>query len=564
MVKIAFIISVLALTLLPPQRGHEQAADIVFRNGNIYTANDKQPKAQAVAVKDGRFIYVGTDAGIKSYIGKDTKVIDLRGQTTLPGLTDSHYHLIGVGQRELMLNLEGTTNLQDFLAKVKLQVGKTKPGAWVYGRGWIETFWKPPVFPTRADLDSIAPNNPVFLVRADGHGAVVNSAALKIAGITKDTKDPFGGRIQKDLKTGEPSGMLLDNAQDLVEKHIPPPTMDDLEKAILVGVERSLRMGLCQIQNAGSVYHPDVELIRKLYDEGKIKLRIYNAVYGPGPNAERLMKEGPTIDAYDHRFTMRTIKVVSDGALGSRGAALLQPYSDYPTSGFMTVKDSDLVPMLEEALRTGIQVETHAIGDRANRTILDDYETALKAVPADQRKIDDPRWRMEHAQIVNPADIPRFAKLHIIPSMQASHAIGDLHFAPSRLGLDRLAGAYAWQSFIKEGLMVAGGSDAPVEQGNPMIEFYAAVARKDLKGFSGPGWHPEERLSRGQALKMLTLWPAYAAFQENEKGSIEPGKLADMTVLSADIMKVPELQIPKTHCVLTVISGEVVYDSNGN
>ncbi|MGH9759592.1 MAG: amidohydrolase [Blastocatellia bacterium] len=561
--KTALILMIASLML--PLRGsaYKRAdwADVVFQNGNFYTANDKAPRAQAVAVKDERFIYVGSNSGAQRYIGGNTRVVDLHGRTALPGLTDAHYHLLGVGERELTLNLEGITNLQDFLAKVKAQVDKTKPGAWVTGRGWIETFWAPPVFPTRWDLDKISPNNPVFLGRADGHGAVANSVALKIAGIDKDTANPFGGQILKDLKTGEPTGMLLDNAQGRVTIHIPAPTLDDVEKDILVGVERSLKMGLCQIQNAGSVYHPDIELLRRLYEEGKIKIRIYNAVYGPGPNAERFLKEGPTIDAYDHRFTMRTIKVVSDGALGSRGAALLEPYSDYPTSGFMRVKDAELVPMLEKALRAGIQVETHAIGDKANRVILDDYEKAFNDVPAGQRKVADPRWRMEHAQIVSPADIPRFAKLHIIPSMQPSHAISDLHFAPSRLGMDRLKGAYAWQSFIKEGCVVAGGSDAPVEQGNPMIEFYAAVARKDLKGFSGEGWHPEEKVTRDQALKMFTLWPAYAAFQEEEKGSIEVGKLADLTVLSADIMTIREAEIPKTHAVMTIIGGEVVYDS---
>src|SRR5213076_1413087 len=248
--------------------------------------------------------------------------------------------------------------------------------------------------------------------------------------------------------------------------------------------------------------------------------------------------------------------------LGSRSAALLAPYSDAPdTSGFLTVKEENLLPVLEEALRKGIQCETHAIGDWANRFVLDEYEKALQAVPRNQRKIAEPRWRIEHSQIVNPTDIPRFAKLGIIPSMQPSHAIGDLHFAPSRLGMDRLKGAYAWNSFLKAGVIIPGGSDAPVERGEPMIEFYAAVARKDVKGYSGEGWHPEEAVSRDQALKMLTIWPAYAAFEENVRGTIEVGKLADLTVLSADIMKIPEMEILKAHCVMTVIGGEIVYET---
>ena len=291
-------------------------------------------------------------------------------------------------------------------------------------------------------------------------------------------------------------------------------------------------------------------------------MRIYKAVYGPGASANRLIAEGPIIGDFQNRLTVRTIKVVSDGALGSRGAALLAPYSDAPdTSGFLTVKAEDLRPMLIEALRKGIQVETHAIGDKANRFILDEYETALKAVPRADRKVANPRWRVEHAQIVNPTDIPRFAKLGIIPSMQPSHAIGDLFFAPKRLGMDRLKGAYAWESFIKSGVVVPGGSDAPVERGEPMIEFYAAVARKDQKGFSAEGWHPEEAVTRPQALKMFTVWPAYAAFEEKLRGTIELGKLADLTILSADIMTIPELEILQTKCVMTVINGEIVFEA---
>jgi predicted amidohydrolase YtcJ len=418
------------------------------------------------------------------------------------------------------------------------------------------------VFPTRWDLDKVAPNNPVILGRADGHGAVANSAALKIAGVDKNTPNPFGGEVSKDKQSGEPNGMLLDAAQGLVRRRVPPTTAADDERAVELGVKRDIEVGWTQIQDAGGSYH-DVDIFKKLYEAGTIKLRIYKAVYGPGPNATRLLNEGPIIGAYGNRLNVRSIKVVSDGALGSRGAALLAPYSDAPdTSGFLTVKAEELRPMLVEALRKGIQVETHAIGDRANRFILDEYETALKAVPAAERKIVEPRWRVEHAQIVNPADIPRFAKLGIIPSMQPSHAIGDLFFAPKRLGFARLAGAYAWESFIKSGVVVPGGSDAPVERGEPMIEFYAAVARKDQKGFSSEGWHPEEAVTRAQALKMFTIWPAYAAFEEKLRGTIETGKLADLTILSADIMTIPPLEILKTRCVMTVINGEIVYEAS--
>src|SRR5947209_2674774 len=554
-------LSLLFFCLTPSFLSPAEPADVVFVNGNVYTVNEKQPRAEAIAVNGDRIVFVGSNANAKRFQGGGTRVIDLHGETVVPGMTDAHYHLIGGGQREMNLNLEGLTNLEAFLAKVKERVDRAKPGEWVTGRGWIETFWKPPVFPTRWDLDRISPNNPVFLTRADGHGAVANSAALKIGGVTKDSKDPFGGQILRDKKTGEPVGMLLDNAQRFVAQQIPATTQADIERAVILSNKRSIQLGLTQIQDPGGSYR-DVDLYKKLYGEGKLKLRIYKAVYGPGPEAKRLLSEGPIIEAFGNRFNLRTIKVVSDGALGSRGAALLAPYSDTPdSSGFLRVKEEDLLPMLKEALQKGIQVETHAIGDYANRFILDQYEQALNAVPKSERKIAEPRWRDEHSQIVNPIDIPRFATLGIIPSMQASHAIGDLHFAPSRLGMKRLEGAYAWQSFIKSGVIVPGGSDAPVERGEPMIEFYAAVARKDIRGFSGEGWHPEERVTREEALNMLTIWPAHAAFEEDVRGSIEVGKLADLTILSADIMKIPEMEILKTHCVMTVIGGEIVYEA---
>jgi predicted amidohydrolase YtcJ len=558
--RILFAILGLLLVSLAPGGVKVEPADLIFINGNVYTVNDEHPHAEALAVRMDRIVFVGSNTEAKKYQGPKTRVVDLHGATVLPGLTDAHHHLSGVGFREMTLNLEGITNLEDFLAKVKARVDQAKPGEWVTGRGWIETFWQPPVFPTRWDLDKVSPNNPVILQRADGHGTVINSAALKIAGITKNTPNPFGGEISKDKQSGEPNGMLLDAARDLVANHIPPTSRADAERAIVLGVQRDIGLGWTQVQDPGGTY-AEVDLFKKLYGEGKIKLRIYKALSSPGKEAQRLFSEGPIIGAYGNRLTLRAIKVYVDGSLGSRSAALLEPYSDAPdTSGFLTIKEAELLPLLEEALRKGIQVETHAIGDRGNRFILDEYEKALKAVPSAQRKINDPRWRVEHAQIVNPADIRRFAKLGIIPSMQPSHAIGDLHFAPSRLGINRLAGAYAWNSFIRSGVVVPGGSDAPVERGEPMIEFYAAVARKDMKGFSGVGWHPEEAVTREQALKMFTIWPAYVAFEENLRGTIEVGKLADLTVLSADIMKIPEMEILKTRCLMTVIGGEIVYE----
>jgi predicted amidohydrolase YtcJ len=547
-----------------PVIAHSQQADLVLKGANIYTADDNAPRAQAVAVTGQRIVFVGSDADVQKYVGPHTRVVTLEGATVVPGMTDSHYHFLGVGQRELSFNLEGTKSLSDLQSRLKARVAGTKPGDWVVGRGWIETFWTPPVFPTRSDLDQVSPNNPVILGRADGHGAVVNSAALKIAGVDRNTPNPFGGEISKD-KNGEPNGMLLDHAQQLVRKFVPASTAPDPEQAAMAADRRSIALGWCEIQDPGGSF-ADVDVYKKLFGEHKLSIRIYKAVYGPGPEADRLLKEGAQVATFDHHLTVRSIKVVSDGALGSRGAALLAPYSDdSTTSGFLTVQADPLRPMLIDALKRGIQVETHAIGDRANRFILDEYQRAFDAVPAAERPIAQPRWRDEHAQIVSPTDLPRFAKMGIIASMQPSHAIGDLFFAPRRLGMDRLKGAYAWQTLLKSGAMVVGGSDAPVERGEPMIEFYAAVARKPLPsratGEPLVGWHPEEAMTREQALKAFTAWPAFAAFEEHDKGTITAGKLADFTVLSADIMTEPEPEILTTKNLMTIIGGQVVFDS---
>lgn len=547
-----------------PSAATAETAQTVFINGNIYTMNERQPRAEAIAVKEARIVFVGSNAEAKKRQTAETKTIDLAGKTVVPGLTDSHCHIFGIGEREMNLNLEETNTLEAFLAKVKERVAKTERGKWITGRGWIETFWKPPQFPTRQDLDKIAPDNPVFLTRADGHAAIANSAALALAKIDKNTPAPFGGEILKDKKSGEPNGMLIDKAQALVRQHIPKPSEAERRDAFVRGAQREIELGWCQIQNAGGDL-ADLAPMRQAFEAGQVKLRVYNAVYAPGPAAEQLLREGILINQFDHRYTLRTLKVPFDGALGSRGAALLEPYADAPeTSGFLTQKEEELQPILEEALRRGVQVETHAIGDRANRVILDLYEKALKAVPPEQRKIREPRWRVEHAQIVSVPDIPRFAKLGIIASMQPSHAISDLFFAPSRLGKERLAGAYAWQSLLKSGAIICGGSDAPVERGEPMIEFYSAVTRKSIKGESHDGWHPEQAVSREQALKMFTILAAYAAFEEQDKGSIEVGKLADLTILSKDIMKIPEPEILNTSCAMTVIGGEVVFERNSN
>ncbi|MEK7269314.1 MAG: amidohydrolase [Planctomycetota bacterium] len=555
-----FLIFAVAVASIPACGGKREPAEILFRGGTFHTGEEKTPRAEAVAVRGGRIVFVGTDAEARQWTGPATKVVNLAGATAVPGMTDCHAHLAAIGAKTMTLDLAGSASLDEMLARLKARVERAAAGEWVTGQGWIETFWKPPEFPTRRDLDRVSPRNPVLLFRIDGHGAVANSEALRLAGVGKGTPNPPGGEIVRDASTGDPAGMLVDGAIDLVSSRVRSIERVDPDEAIVRGARRCVEAGWCEIHDAGGSA-AEAERIARLVIEGKIRLRIYKAVSGPSPASDALLRQGPPTPDPDGRFRLRAIKIVLDGSLGSRGAALLAPYSDHEGSGLLFHREEDLLPTLAQALRQGVQVETHAIGDRANRMALDVYEKAFAAVPPGERKIREPRWRIEHAQILDPADIPRFARLGVIASMQPSHAISDLHFAPRRLGLERLAGAYAWKSLRQSGAVVAGGSDAPVEKGDPLVEFTAAVARKDLSGFSGPGWHPEQALSRDEALRLFTSAAAYAAFEESDRGTLAPGKRADLTVFSADIMTIPAASIPKARCLMTVIGGDIAYEA---
>lgn len=530
--------------------------DLLLLHGNIYTGNTAHPKAEAIAVRDGRILFAGPAAEAEPYRKDAVRVIDLGGRTLLPGLNDAHMHLYGIGNRELSFDLEGTKGIPELRERLRARIASAGPKKWIVGRGWIETHWAPAAFPTARDLDDLSPDNPVVLKRADGHALVANSVALRLARIDRTTPNPSGGEILHYPDSGEATGMLIDEAMGLVDRIVPPPTQKEIEQALVTGAQREISLGWTGVQIAGHDY-AEAETVRRLVATGKIKLRIYDAVSAPGADADQLFAVGRIIGESDGRYTRRGVKLYIDGALGSRGAALLAPYNDYASRGLLMHDPAKLLPFLQEALRRGIQVETHAIGDRGNRMMLDLYEQAFASELVTERS--DPRWRIEHAQVLSPDDIPRFARLGVIASMQPSHAIGDLYFAPKRLGSERLSGAYAWQSLREAGAMLAGGSDAPVERGEPMIEFYAAVARRALDGFADADWHLEQRLTREQALQMFTVGPAYAAFEERERGTIEAGKRADFTVLSADIMTIPEPEILKTRCLLTIVGGEIVY-----
>jgi hypothetical protein len=535
------------------------SGSLVLLNGSIHTGVPGQPRAEAVVAIDGRIDHVGSNDEARRRAPADARVVDLKGATVFPGLADAHAHLAGIGWRELHFDLTGIESLAALQQRLRERAA-TDPGKWIVGRGWIESKWSPAAFPGRTDLDEAVASRPVMLERADGHAVVVNSLALTIAGINRDTPDPPGGEILRDPATGLPTGMLIDNAVDLVQRHVPPLTNEDLTRALAAGAERSARLGWTQLQIPGTNWN-EIEQICRLYAAGRIKIRLYAAIDGPGPDAERLLALGGKYQSCDPRLAVRAIKLYMDGALGSRGAALEQPYSDSPAStGLLRNAPEEVLRIAIAGLKSGIQIQTHAIGDRGNRIALDQYERALAAVPPGERAGAEPRLRIEHAQVIGAADLPRFRKLGVLASMQTSHAISDMLFAPARLGPARIAGAYAWRSLLDAGAVIAGGSDAPVEAGDPLVEFYAAVARRTLEGYAGPDWGLDQRLTREEALGILTRGPAWAAFEEHERGTIEPGKNADFSVFSADLMTIPEAQIPKQRALMTVIGGEIVFE----
>jgi predicted amidohydrolase YtcJ len=554
--RLGFIAALTAGLLAPacqPQQAAAPAPDAIFYHATIYTGLDGTAPVEAVSVRDGRIVATGKTDELLKTARATTHKIDLGGTFLYPGFTDAHAHLMGIGEREMTLNLDKVASVAE-LVSVVAEAAKTAPaGQTLQGRGWIETHWPEKRFPNRHDLDAVTGERPTVLVRADGHALVANTAALKAAKIDgKPKSQPDGGRVEVG-KDGAPTGMLIDNAMGLLSSLSTKPTETYVDLAYEKGAAREIGLGWTGVHNM-SVPGAYVARINALSDAGKLNLRIYNAVDGKD------FDMGVFGETRDAMVITHAIKLYMDGALGSRGALLEEPYSDQPeTSGLERSHKAETLALMKKAYAAGIQVCVHAIGDKGNQQTLDWMEETFKAAP--DYATADKRWRIEHAQILRLEDIPRFKQLKIIPSMQASHAIGDLYFAPARLGPRRLGGAYAWRSLIEAGAIIAGGSDAPVEQGDPRIEFYAAVARKDLKGNRGSDadWHPEQAVSRVQALKMFTLWPAYASFREKELGTIEPGKLADFTGFSADIMTIPEAEVLTVNPTITVVGGKVVY-----
>ncbi len=540
----------------PPETIAADAADSIYSGGPIYTADDAQAMVETVAVRDGLIVYAGDAASLPDgLMGEATRSIDLDGAAMYPGFTDAHVHVMGLGARERLLNLEGTSSIADLQARVAVAADGLPEGAVLEGRGWIETHWPEERFPNRQDLDAVAPDIAVFLRRADGHALVANSLALEMAGITADSVAPEGGDILRD-EEGEPTGMLIDAAMGPVGALGSNFEGEDRANVYMEGAWSAARYGWTGAHDM-SVPWADVAMIEAMSEDLPVRVYISANPDAFGP----LVRDGHVISD-NRRVIARAIKLYMDGALGSRGAALLAPYSDDPAnSGLMLSREDETLSGMVTALQEGIQLNIHAIGDRGNQLLLDWIEEAQSAVPADQRAIADARWRDEHTQIVDPADIPRFAELGVIPSMQPSHAIGDLFFAPDRLGQDRLDGAYAWRALIDSGVVIAGGSDAPVERGDPRIEFYAAVARRALDGTQTEDWRPDQAVTRNEALRMFTAWPAYASFREDELGRIVEGLRADFTVFSDDIMTIPEADILTVEPVMTVLDGEIVWQA---
>jgi predicted amidohydrolase YtcJ len=528
-------------------------ADLIVTARVIHTADSAAPTAEAFAVRDGRFVAVGARSDVMALRGPGTRLLELPDATVLPGLADAHAHLADLGFSLQSVDLRGVDSYAEVVRRVAERARSVPAGRWITGNGWDQNRWAGKRFPTAAALDSAVPDHPVILDRIDGHAVLVNHAAMKAAGITSATRDPVGGRVER-LPGGAPSGVFVDNAMALIRRAVPAPTDEEIKAAVAQGAGFANRWGLVSVHDMGEP-EQTIDQIEALAQAGQLPLRVYVMVGDDSAALEHYFARGPQQALYNGHVWIRGIKLYADGALGSRGAALLAPYSDDPgNSGLLVSSEAHLEQRTEAALRHGFQVSTHAIGDRGNRNALDAYAAALVTVPTP-----DARLRVEHAQVLSPEDIPRFARLGVIPSMQASHQTSDMPWAEDRLGPVRIKGAYAWRSLLSTGVIIPNGTDFPVEQVNPLITFHSAVTRQDSTGNPPGGWYPDQRMTRDEALKSMTIWAAHAAFQDSLMGSIVVGKYADFTVLDRDIMTVPADQIMQAHFVATYLGGNAVY-----
>ncbi|WP_042492433.1 amidohydrolase [Aequorivita sublithincola] len=544
MKKLLFLLLAISIASCAPEK---LPADLLIKNATIYTVDKDFSTANALVVKDGKILEIGLKPELElKYTIKET--YDAKGNTVVPGLIDAHAHLYGLGLGLQNVDLVGTTSFDEILGRVvAFQEEKNMP--YIIGRGWDQNDWDDKNFPTKKELDSLFPDTAVSLRRIDGHAMLVNSKALELAGITSKTK-VAGGEIV--LENGEPSGIIIDAPMDLIAKTFPEITSEVSTEALLEAEKIALSYGLTTVDDAG-LNRNIIELIDALQKEGKFKLRIYAMVSNSPENLDYYLKQG--IQKTD-RLSVRSFKVYADGALGSRGAAMRESYSDMQLHfGAMITTADSLNYLAEKIAASEFQMNTHAIGDSANIAVLRAYKKALEGKT-------DRRWRVEHAQIISEPDFNYFDdNNNILPSVQPTHATSDMYWAEDRVGAERMKGAYAYKKLLDEAGMVALGTDFPVEHVNPMYTFYAAVARKDLKNYPEDGFQMKDALTREEALKGMTIWAAFANFEENEKGSIEVGKFADFTILDKDIMKVDEKELSNTKVIATFINGEMVYNA---
>jgi predicted amidohydrolase YtcJ len=561
-----YLLAILGFFLISCSSEKAEPADLIFINGIVYTVNEDQPTAEAVAVKDGMILAVGTTEEIEKHRAENTEVIDLKGETMTPGLVESHAHLMGIGYNKLELDLMYVKTYDELVEKVAEAVAKAEPGDWITGRGWHQDKWieKPETmvkgFQTNDKLNEVSADNPVFLRHASGHASFANENALQLAGISnlkgERPGEVEGGEIILD-DLGNPTGVLTERASGLVARLVPAETPEKAEEALTLALKELNEKGITSFHDAGSG-QATIDLIQKFKNEGKLTVRQYVMLTGTQPALlEEWYKKGPMIDSTDHMLTVRSIKLNCDGALGPRGAWLLEDYSDRPGhQGHETLPMSVVTEVSEKAIPAGFQVCAHAIGDRANQEILDRYEGAFTKFPDAK----DLRFRIEHAQHIHPDDIPRFGEMGVIAAMQAIHLSSDRPWAIDRLGEKRIIdGAYVWQKLMQSGAVVTNGTDAPVEPVDPIPSFYASVTRKTLQGLPEGGYEGDQKMTRAEALKSYTLDGAFAEFDEKFKGSIEVGKAADFTVFDKNIMEIPEEEILNTKVAMTVVAGKVVY-----
>lgn len=554
-----FILSVLLAQPTHPRIASRASppADLLLLNAHVITMNPRAPSAQAIAIQGERIAWVGSDEDARGLFAGSARTIDLHGATVLPGLIDAHVHLLELGKSLVRLNLKDVRDEAEAVERVKQRVLSAAPNEWILGWGWDEGQWAEH-YPTNQTLNVVSPNNPVYLVGLHGFAAWANKKALQLAGINKGTKDPENGKILHDERTGEPTGVLLNRAQALVDSHIPPMTLEQTKKAIELAAITCVANGLTSAHDA-RVSPIMVQAFLELIRDNRLPLRVYVMLDGADHAlVDEWLARGPEIDP-QHRLTIRAFKLFADGALGSRGAALLQSYSDAPQStGVVTTPEADIYQLTRRSLNKGFQVCTHAIGDAANRMVLNAYARALRELPQAR----DARLRIEHAQVVAPDDIPRFASLGIIPSMQPTHATSDMAWAEKRIGAERIKGAYAWRSLLQTGVHLPLSSDFPGETLNPFYGIYAAITRQDTQGNPAGGWYPDQRLTLEEALRGYTIEAAYAEFEERVKGSIEKEKLADLTVISEDITRLTPKEILSLRVLKTFVGGKVVYESD--